>query len=132
LASIVSFELFLPLPTAAKAAAEGALIAAAAAALGAAFAGGRAADSGILIGATAAWAASAASIAWLLAARGREARAFWRAFGGGIALRGAVLALLAVWGARRAGVSLDWLLLTYAFVLTALQLTLDYRHLRLR
>jgi hypothetical protein len=42
------------------------------------------------------------------------------------------LAALAAWGWRRAGVSMEFLLLSYAVVLTALQLTLDYRHLRLR
>ncbi|MDE2491067.1 MAG: hypothetical protein KGM24_09465, partial [Elusimicrobia bacterium] len=62
----------------------------------------------------------------------RSTKSFWRAFGGGIALRAAVLGLLAAWGLRRAGVSMEYLLLSYAIVLTALQLTLDFRHLRLR
>ncbi len=104
------------------------MIAAAAAAVLCRFGGGRSAA----VGAAAAWAASAASVAWLLSAREVSTESFWRAFGGGFALRAAVLAALAVWGRSRAGVSMEFLLLSYAFVLTALQLTLDYRHLRLR
>lgn len=115
-----------------KAAAEGAVIAAASAALGTAFWRSGGAAAGICIGAAAAWAASAASLAWLLDARASSTKAFWRAFGGGIALRAAVLAALAGWGWRRPGTSLAALLLSYAFVLMTLQLTLDYRHLRLR
>ncbi|MBI4371566.1 MAG: hypothetical protein HY552_04635 [Elusimicrobia bacterium] len=83
-------------------------------------------------GVGAAWAASAASVGWLLWARSRSARSFWRAFGGGMALRVGALAALAAWGWRREGVSLEALLLSYVFVLLATLLTLDFRYLRLR
>lgn len=83
------------------------------------------------IGVAAAWAASTASVAWLLWARGREMRIFWWAFGGGMALRAAVLLGLAVWGYGRDGVGLEALLLSYVFALLALLLTLEFRHLRI-
>jgi len=83
------------------------------------------------IGAAAAWAATSASVAWLLWARERSGRAFWWAFGGGMGLRAAVLGVLTVWGYRRESVSLDALLLSYVFALIALLLTLETRHLRL-
>lgn len=84
------------------------------------------------VGISAAWAASAASVAWLLWARARSTEAFWWAFGGGAALRALVFAVLVSWGWRRAGVSMEALLLSYVFTLLAMLLTLDYRHLRLK
>ncbi len=86
----------------------------------------------VMIGAAAAWAASSASVAWLLWARGRSMKAFWWAFGGGMVLRAGVLAALAVWGYRRAAVSFEGLLLSYVFVLLALLLTLEMRHLKIK
>jgi hypothetical protein len=126
LRSIVSSGRSLPGPL--RAAAEGVGLAAVAAALLILTGGGRSA----VVGAAAAGAASAVSVAWLLSARERSTKAFWRAFGGGMALRAAVLGLLAVWGLRRTGVSMEYLLLSYAIVLMTLQLTLDFRYLRLR
>ena len=87
---------------------------------------------GILTGCAAAWASSSFSVAWLLWARGRDMRTFWWAFGGGMALRVAVLGALAVWGYRRETVSLDALLISYVFALLALLLSLEFRHLRVK
>ncbi|MEK7383895.1 MAG: hypothetical protein AAB262_11515 [Elusimicrobiota bacterium] len=84
------------------------------------------------VGISAAWAASAVSVAWMLWARARSSEAFWWSFGGGTALRALVLAALAAWGWRRTGVSMEALLLSYVFTLLALLLTLEFRHLRLR
>ena len=84
------------------------------------------------VGMAAAWAASSVSVAWLLWARGREMKIFWWSFGGGMALRAAVLGMLAVWGYERPGSSLEALLLSYVFGLLTLLLTLEMRHLRIR
>jgi hypothetical protein len=80
-------------------------------------------------GIAAAWVMSTGSVAALLFAREISSRAFWRAFGGGLAARVAVFAVLAVsvWGS-------DWgtqaaTLLSYAGGNLAL-LLLEYRHLR--
>lgn len=86
---------------------------------------------GVRIGAAAAWAASSASVAWLLWARERSSKAFWWSFGGGMSLRAAVLAGLAVWGVKHAGSSLEALLVSYVFVLLATLLTLEIRYMRL-
>ncbi len=87
---------------------------------------------GTRIGATTAWAIATASVVWLIRARERSTEAFWWAFGGGMALRGAGLAGLAVWGLRRAYPSMEGLLLSYGFTVLALLLTLEIRHLRLK
>lgn len=86
---------------------------------------------GARIGIAAAWAASAASVAWLLWARERSTKAFWWSFGGGMALRAAVLAALFGWGLAHAGSSMEALLLSYVFTLLATLLTLEIRHMRL-
>lgn len=86
----------------------------------------------LLIGGAAAWAASSASVAWLLWARGRSTKAFWWAFGGGMVLRAVTLAALAVWGHGRESVSFEGLLVSYVFALLALLLTLELRHLRIK
>ncbi len=83
------------------------------------------------LGFAAAWAASSVSVVWLLWARGRSMKTFWWAFGGGMALRAAVLGLLAAWGYGRETWSLEALLLSYVFALLALLLTLELRHLRI-
>lgn len=85
----------------------------------------------IRIGAAAAWASSSASVAWLLWARERSTKAFWLAFGGGMALRAAVLGAVAAWGLTHAGSSMEGLLLSYVFTLLAALLTLEIRHMRL-
>lgn len=85
-----------------------------------------------MIGAAAAWAASTASVAWLLWARGRSMKTFWWAFGGGMVMRAVVLLALAVWGYGRTTVSFEGLLLSYVFALLALLLTLEMRHLKIR
>jgi hypothetical protein len=87
---------------------------------------------GIVIGVGAAWAASTVSIAWLLWATGRSMEIFWRAFGGGMILRAALLLALVVWGYGRKTVTLETLLLSYVFALLALMLTLEMRHFKIR
>jgi len=91
----------------------------------------RAIVAGARIGIAAAWAASAASVAWLLWARERSTKAFWWSFGGGMALRALVLAALFGWGLTHAGSSMEGLLLSYVFTLLATLLTLEIRHMRL-
>ncbi|MFI5347625.1 MAG: hypothetical protein ACHQ51_14715 [Elusimicrobiota bacterium] len=86
---------------------------------------------GVRIGAAAAWASSSVSVAWLLWARGRSMKIFWWSFGGGMALRAAVLAALFVWGLTHKGSSLEGLALSYVFTLLATLLTLEIRHMRL-
>ena len=86
---------------------------------------------GIVLGAAAAWLASSASVGWLLWGRGRSMRAFWCAFGGGMALRGAALAGLMAWSWGRAGVSVEALLLSYVFGVLAMLLTMETRYLKL-
>ena len=85
-----------------------------------------------MLGVTAAWAASAASVGWLLWAKARGASAFWWAFGGGMALRAAVLGALAAWVWSRTDVSVESLLLSYVFALLFTLLGLEFRHLRLK
>jgi hypothetical protein len=87
---------------------------------------------GIVIGVAAAWAASTVSIAWLLWATGRSMEVFWRAFGGGMVLRAALLLTLVVWGYGRKTVTLETLLLSYVFALLALMLTLEMRHFKIQ
>jgi hypothetical protein len=130
--STVSSEPSAFLKTATRAAAEGAVVAA----LGV-FAAGRVWSSpaerqGLVIGAVAAWAASSASVAWLLWARGRSMKTFWWAFGGGMVLRAGVLAALAVWAYGKDGLSFEVVLISYVFALMALLLTLEMRHLKIR
>jgi hypothetical protein len=59
-------------------------------------------------------------------------KVFWWAFGGGMAIRAGTLGVLAVWGYRREGFSLEGLLLSYVFAVLVLLLTLELRHLRIR
>lgn len=79
-----------------------------------------------------AWILSSGSVAWLLAAREKSLKAFWQAFGGGMALRGAGLVALMAWSWRREGVSAETLLLSYAFGVLAMLLTMELRHLKIR
>jgi hypothetical protein len=58
-------------------------------------------------------------------------RAFWWAFGGGMALRAAALVGLMAWSWRRAGWAQDALLVSYVFGLLAMLLTLETRYLKL-
>lgn len=120
------------LTTGARAAAEGAVVAALIAAGAVRVWSAPSAVRAVEIGVALAWAASAVSVAWLLWARGREMKIFWWAFGGGMALRGGTLVALAAWGYRRETVSLDALLISYAVALIALLLTLEFRHLRVK
>ena len=58
-------------------------------------------------------------------------KAFWVAFGGGMALRAAALAGLMLWSWRRADVSVEALLLSYVFGVLAMLLTMETRYLKL-
>ena len=58
-------------------------------------------------------------------------KAFWIAFGGGMALRGAALVGLMVLSSRRADVSAEALLVSYVFGVLALLLTMETRYLKL-
>lgn len=91
----------------------------------------RAVVAGARVGIAAAWAASSASVAWLLWARERSTKAFWWAFGGGMGLRAAVLGVLAGWFWTRTQTSIAAVLVSYVFGLLAMLLTLEFRHLRL-
>lgn len=118
------------LKTAVRAAVEGALVAGTGALAASWFWPSQ--KSAVAVGCATAWAATSASLAWLFWARGREMKVFWRAFGGGMAIRAGMLGVLAVWGYRREGYSLEGLLLSYVFVVIVLLLTLELRHLRIR
>jgi hypothetical protein len=115
-----------------RAAAEGAVVALAGTAIALQFWTASPDRKGIAIGTFAAWAASSASVAWLLWARGRSSKAFWWAFGGGMVLRAVVLAALVVFGYGRKTVTLEPLLISYVFALLGLLLTLEMRHLKIR
>lgn len=71
-------------------------------------------------------------MAWLLWSRGRSTKEFWRAFGGGAALRGAALVALMAWSRRAEGVSAEALLLSYALGVLALLVTMEMRYLKAR
>ncbi len=122
----------LRLKTAARAAVEGVVVAIAGTLIASRVWSAPADVRGIEIGAAAAWAASSASIAWLLWALGRSMKTFWWAFGGGMALRFFVLLALAFATYRRPSVTFEAVLLSYVFVLLALLLSLELRHLKIR
>jgi hypothetical protein len=121
-----------PKKTALRAAAEGAAVALAGILIAGRIWSSPSEKRSLALGVAAAWAASSISVAWLLWAIGRSTASFWRAFGGGMALRAFVLASLAVWGYRREDFSFEALLLSYVFALLALLLTLELRHLRIK
>ena len=85
---------------------------------------------GVFLGLAAAWLGSSASAAWLFWAKGVSLRAFWWAFGGGMALRAAVLAALAavVWKAPASEAAA--VLVSYA-VGVAVMLLIEYRQIKL-
>jgi hypothetical protein len=85
---------------------------------------------GIALGVGTAWLASSASVGWLLWGRSRSMKAFWWAFGGGMAVRAAALAALMAWSWRRESVSVEALLLSYVFGVLAMLLTMETRYLK--
>ena len=117
--------------TALKAAAEGAAVGLVGIGLACAVFHEAQTRKGIVLGVVAAWLASSASVGWLMWARRVSMRAFWWAFGGGMALRVAVLVGLMAWSWRREGLSADALLVSYVFGLLAMLLTLETRYLKL-
>ncbi|MDE2291561.1 MAG: hypothetical protein KGL53_05715, partial [Elusimicrobia bacterium] len=80
-------------------------------------------------GLAAAWAASTAGTAILLAARGAPMGVFLRGYGMGAAVRGTVLAALAAWSWGRPWESQAALLGTYALGALGFMLV-EFRHLR--
>jgi hypothetical protein len=120
------------LRTALRAAAESAVIGALGGAAAAAFFRGPGVPTGIAVGVGTAWLVSSASAAWMLRAQARSPKAFWRAFGGGMAGRAAALAALMAWSWRREDVSVTALLLSYAFGVLALLLTMETRYFKAR
>lgn len=85
---------------------------------------------GIVFGVVSAWLASSASVGWLLWGRSRSMKAFWAAFGGGMALRGAALVGLMILSWRRTDVSVESLLVSYVFGVLAMLLTMETRYLK--
>ena len=57
-------------------------------------------------------------------------KAFWWAFGGSMALRGAALVGLMVFSWRRTDVSVEALLVSYVFGVLAMLLTMETRYLK--
>jgi hypothetical protein len=130
--SIASSEPLARSKTAARAAVEGAVVAITGALIASRVWSGPPDVRGIAIGAAAAWAASSASIAWLLWAIGRSMKTFWWAFGGGMVLRAVVLLALALWARGQDWVSFECVLISYVFMLLTLLLSLELRHLKIR
>lgn len=120
------------LKTALRAAAEGAVVGLLGTAAAVAVFRGAEMRSGIVLGVTTAWLASVASVGWLLWGRERSLKAFWWAFGGGMALRAAGLAGLMVLTWRRPDVSAEAVLLSYVFAVLAMLLTMETRYLKAR
>jgi hypothetical protein len=77
-----------------------------------------------------AWLASSLGAGALILAKARSTRSFWWAFGGGMALRAAVLAGLAVYSVLRPSLSQPVLLVSYALGVLGF-LLLEYRHVKL-
>ena len=89
---------------------------------------------GLFIGSIAAWAASSLSTTGLLISKAHASpvKAFWYAFGGGMGLRLAVLAVLMAYGYQHdAALSQPALLLSYAFGVLIF-LLLESRHIKLK
>jgi hypothetical protein len=86
---------------------------------------------GIALGVGTAWLASSASVGWMVWGRTRGTKAFWIAFGGGMALRALALGGLMAWSWRRPDVSVEALLVSYVFGVLALLVTLESRYLKL-
>jgi hypothetical protein len=129
LGSIASSAPSAALKTAARAAVEGGLVGALCAAAGGALgAPVRELSAGFGL----AWSLSAGSVAWLLTAKEVSSKAFWWAFGGGMALRGGGLLALMAWSWQREGVSVETLLISYAFGVLTMLLTMEMRHLKIR
>ena len=115
--------------TAVRSVGEGAVAAAAAAAGACALWCGPGEPGAIALGAGTAWLASSASVVWLILAREDSTKAFWRAFGGGLALRLLVLAGLMAYSVRNSRLSGPALLLSYAFGVLCF-LMIEYRHIK--
>ncbi len=120
--------LFQSARAAAKGAAEGLVVSAVAGAGAAALWRGPGEAAGIWTGVGAAWAASSLSVWALLWGKAVGPKAFWRAFGGGVALRAAVLGGLMFLSREGGALSAPATLLAYVLAVLAL-LILEYRHI---
>lgn len=120
-----------PGAAAAKSAAEAAVVGALGAAAACAAWRGPGEARGIVLGVSSAWAASSVSAAALIVTREVSTKAFWRAFGFGLALRLGTLVGLMAYSVRARGVSAPALLAAYAFGVLAM-LLVEYRRVRLR
>ena len=88
-------------------------------------------DAGALYGTGAAWLGSTVGTVWMLQAKQVSDRAFWWAFGGGFAIRLALLAALVVYAARHPEKAPGPLLVSYA-VGVLFMLLIEYRHIKLK
>lgn len=110
-----------------KSAIEGAAFAAAQAGLG----WWLTSDRGVFVGTGAAWLGSTIGTIWMLKAHEISPRAFWWAFGGGFAIRLALLVALVVYAALNAEEQPGPLLVSYA-VGVLFMLLIEYRHIKLK
>ena len=116
---------------AARAAAEGALAGLAAVGVAVAVWRGPGQGRAIALGIGVAWLASSLGDGALILAKARSPEAFWWAFGGGMALRTAVLAALAAYSVFHPRLSQPGLLVSYALSVLGF-LLLEYRHVKLK
>lgn len=127
LASIWSYERRSDLQAAARSALEGGALTGAAA-LVLWWALSRELFAPASAGLASAWAASTVSVAAMILARGRSWKAFWWAFGGGVALRATVFVVLVAW-AWSAGWPVQAAMWCAYALGVLLLLQLEYRHL---
>ena len=113
-----------------RSAAEAAVVGALGAAAACAIWRGPGEARGIALGVASAWAVSTLSAAALIVAKEVSTKAFWRAFGCGMALRLGTLVGLMVYSWRR-DVATPAMLISYVFAVLAL-LLIEYRRVRLR
>lgn len=85
----------------------------------------------VALGVGAAWLASSLGAGALILAKARSPKAFWWAFGGGMALRAAVLLILVAYTVVHPAVSQPVLLVSYALSVLGF-LLLEYRHVTIR
>lgn len=131
MASISSLRNWDAVKVAARAAAEGAVAGVIVAAAAALIWRGPAERAGIFLGLGVAWLASSAGTAALMLAKAHSPEAFWWAFGGGMAVRTAVLIALVGFSVYHPGLSQPALLVSYALGVLGF-LLLEYRHIRLK
>ena len=85
----------------------------------------------IAAGLATAWLVSTLGAAAIMIAKTVSSKAFWWAFGGGMAARFLTLFVLMAWTSYDPGVAQQALLLSYVFGVLAVLLT-EYRHIKLK